>query len=74
MGGTRSRRPCQCLRWAKGPVQGKTPPRPWEEPFSTIDVVNDKREQPATSNDTSGHFTNRKSTKTENDNKEKGNV
>ena len=42
-GGTRPGRPCQCLRWAKGPVQGKTPPRPWEEPSSAMDVAEDER-------------------------------
>ena len=34
MGGKRPESPCQCLHWAKGSVQGKTSPRPREEPSS----------------------------------------
>ena len=34
VGGKRPGGPCQCLHRAKGPVQGKTPPRPWEKPSS----------------------------------------
>ena len=42
VGGTRPRSPCQCLRWAKGPIQGKTPHRLWKGPFSAVDVAEDK--------------------------------
>ena len=34
--------PCQYLHWAKGPVQGRTPPQPWEEPSLAMDVIEDK--------------------------------
>ena len=34
VGGKRPGGPCQCLHRVKGLVQGKTPPRPWEEPSS----------------------------------------
>ena len=42
VGGERSGSPCQYLHWAKGPIQERTPPRPWEEPSSTMDVAEDK--------------------------------
>ena len=32
MGGKRLRGPFQYLYWARGPVHGKTPPRPWKNP------------------------------------------
>ena len=34
VGGKRPGGPCQFPHWAKSPVQGKTPPRPWKEPSS----------------------------------------
>ena len=73
-GGTRPGRPCQCLRWAKGPVQGKTPPQPWEGPFSAIDVAEDKGSNLLLVVTLQIISRNKKSTKTEKDNKEKGNV
>ena len=42
MGGKSPGSPCQYLHWAKGPVQGRTPPQPWEEPSSAMDVVENK--------------------------------
>ena len=42
MQGKRSGNPCQYLHWAKGPAQGRTPPQPWEEPSSAMDVAEDK--------------------------------
>ena len=40
--GKRPRSPCQYLHWAKGLVQRRTPPRPWEELSLAIDVAEDK--------------------------------
>ena len=34
VGGKRPIGPCQCLHWARGPTQGKIPPRPWGESSS----------------------------------------
>ena len=74
VGGIRPGSPCQCLRWAKSLVQEKTPPRPWEGPFSAIDVAEDKGSNLLLVVTLRVIPRNRKSTKTEKDNREKGNV
>ena len=50
VGGNRLGSPYQYTRWAKGPVQGRIPPRPWEEPFGR-----GQRERPITESGTPGH-------------------
>ena len=74
MGGTRLRSACQYLRWAKAPVQGKTPHRPGEGPFSVIDVAENKGSNLLLVVTLRVISRNKKSTKTEKDNKKKGNV
>ena len=32
-GGNKPGSPHQYTPWAKGPLQGRTPPQPWEEPL-----------------------------------------
>ena len=42
VGGIKPRSPCQYLRWAQGPIQGRPTPRPWEGPSSAINVAKGK--------------------------------
>ena len=74
VGGKRPGSSCQYLRWAKSPVQGKTFPRSWEEPSSAMDVADDKGSNLLLVVTLRVIPRNRKSTKTENDNRENGNV
>ena len=74
VGGKRSGNPCQCLRRAKGSFQGKTPPRPWEEPFLAMDVAKDKGSNLLLVIILRVIPRNRKSTKTEKDNRENRNI
>ena len=74
MGGKRLGSPCQYLRRAKGSIQGKTPPRPWEELFSAMDVAEDKGSNLLLVMTLRAIPRNRKNTKTEKDNRENRNV
>ena len=74
MGGKRPGSPCQYLHWAKGPVQGRTPPRPWEEPSLAMDVAEDKRSSLLLGVTLRVIPWNKVSTKTEKDNRKNGNI
>ena len=56
VGSKRSESPCQYLHWAKGPVQGRTPPRPWEESLLNQVWPKKTKERPITESGTPGHF------------------
>ena len=66
--------PCQYLHWAKGPVQGRTSPRPWEEPSLAMDVAEDKGSSLLLVVTLRVIPQNRESTKTEKDNGKNGNI
>jgi len=73
-GGKRPESPCQYLHWAKGPFQGRTPPRPWEEPSSAMNVAEDKGSSLLLVVTLRVIPWNRISTKTEKDNGKNGNI
>ena len=74
MGGKRPGSPCQYLHWAKGLVQGRTPPRLWEEPSSAMDVAEDKGSSLLLGVTLRVIPWNMVSTKTEKDNGKNGNI
>ena len=74
MRGKRPGGPCQYLHWAKGPVQGRTSSRPWEEPSSVMDVAEDKGSSLLLGVTFRVIPWNRVSTKTENDNRKNENI
>ena len=72
--GKRLGSPCQCLRCAKGPVQGKTPPWLGEEPSSAMDITEDKGSSLLLVVTLWAIPRNRVSTKTKKDNGKNGNI
>ena len=74
VGGKRPIGPCQCLHWARGPTQGKIPPRPWGESSSAMDIAEDKRSNLPLVVTLHIVLQSRKSTKAEKDNGENGSV
>ena len=74
MEGKRPGSPYQYLHWAKGPVQGRTSSRPWEEPSSVMDVAEDKGSNLLLVVTLEVIPRNRVSTKTEKDNEKNGNI
>ena len=72
--GKRLGSPYQCLHWAKGPVQGKTLPRPGEEPSSAMDIAEDKGSSLLLVVTLRVIPQNRESIKTEKDNGKNGNI